>query len=544
MRRVLLLVALWGGCDDEGAADGRGAMDAVSPVDARAPVDAAADAERDATTEDATLADAAPEPDAAPPPRPYPPPDGWTPNRGPGGPAVAFTEDQLWRPCAELDPGPDDRSRHRNLVTMYDGYLLMPWSPEFGLTGGLTFFDVRDPCDPVKVGHGTTDLMRESHSIGFSHLGGRWAVVTHQEQLLQGGALFWDLSDIEHPTVAGALKLPGFLYPDAYARVVLSVFWQVPYVYVGGADNGVYIIDATDPTAPEYVGLYAFEPTLRVGQVQVIGDLLVATSAEGTRTVLLDVSDPTDPRPIPGGDFVQQVDGEPVEAYFSNTANGFVYYARKSGGGGVFAYDIRDPTRPTYAGGYRSDGNGGYVFVHKQFAFVGESRFGQVYDLSDMDDVQVVGQVNLAGDLDTVTPIGNVAVVAVDDKAEEGVGTVMTPWRATVDAEPPVVTWAWPADGATGLAATSRFGVTFDEFVDPRSAWEGSVRLYEAEGDPARTRVDGHASVQENILNFWPARPLKPNTTYVFEIPAGGVVDFNGNAVAEDFRITVTTGAR
>ena len=104
--------------------------------------------------------------------------------------------------------------------------------------------------------------------------------------------------------------------------------------------------------------------------------------------------------------------------------------------------------------------------------------------------------------------------------------------------------WAWPADGATDLATTSRLGLTFNEHIDPLSAWEGSVRLYESDSDPAITRVDCYFSVQESIVNVWPIQPLKPMTTYTLEVPAGGISDFNGNSIAEPFTLQVTTGSR
>ena len=486
--------------------------------------------------------------DATPPdaePRPYPEPGAWGPNEGPGGPAVSFTDEQLYLNCAFVDVGPDDPTNHRNLVTMFNGYLLLPWSPEFGRTGGISFFDVSDPCDPVRVGHGTTDLMRETHAVGFSTIGGRWAVTSHARELVRGGILFWDLSNIETPTVVSAMELPGFFYPDAYARISFSNFWQGPYVYVGGADNGVWIVDATDPTNPALVHQYTFEPVLRAAQVQAIGNLLVVTAGEGTRTVLLDISDPGNPQPIPGGDFLNTSgDGEPREIYFSTTSDGYIYYARKDGGGGPLIWDIRDPERPVFSGEYVSDGNGGYAAVKDGFIFVGESNFAGVYDIRDHTNITEVTRLNLEGDLDTATPVGNVVFLSVDDKANPNEGTSVAPWQREPDTTPPYVTWAWPKDGATNLLTTSRLGLTFNEHIDPLSAWEGSVRLYESGTDPALTRVDGYLSAQESIVNFWPIEPLKPNTNYTLEVPEGGISDFNGNAIAEPFSLEVTTGSR
>ena len=184
------------------------------------------------------------------------------------------------------------------------------------------------------------------------------------------------------------------------------------------------------------------------------------------------------------------------------------------------------------------DSNGGYVFVKDHYAFVGESNFAGAYDIADLDAIEQVARMDLPGDLDTVTPIGNVAVLAVDDEAETNQATAIAPFLPDPDTTPPTVTWSWPADGADALPLTSRFGVTFNEFVEPRSAWEGSVRLYETE---TGARVDGWISTQEVIVNFVPQAPLKPGTTYTLEIPAGGIVDFNLNPIETPFEATFTT---
>lgn len=546
----MLAAAATLGCDDgsggEPAPDG-GQPDAIidsgAPDMAAEPIDMAADMPIDMADIAADMAiDMA---DMAPP-RPYPAPGDWEPWRGPGAPAVEFAEEELYQNCAYIDVGPDDRTHHHNTVTMYDGYLLMPWAPEFGLTGGLTFFDISDPCAPSIVGHQSTDQMRESHTIGFSDMGGRWAVTAHQTNLIHGGVLFWDVSDPTAPQVISSLTLPGYFYPDSYARTVLSTFWQPPYVYVGGADNGVWIVDASDPHDPQFVHQHVFEPILRVGQVQVVGNLLVATAAEGTRAALLDVSDPAAPQAIPGGDFeAVDHDGEAREWYFSTLADGHLYLVRKEGGGGLIVYDIHDPTRPVFAGAYTSDRNGGYAVIKDGLAFVGESSAAAIYDVSDLSNITEVATMHLEGDLDTVTPIGNLAFPACDDKSEEGKGTAIAPYATQPDTTPPRVTWIWPPDGAANLPTTSRFGLMFNEFIAVKSAWAGSVRLYEDGTDPALTRVDGHLGVQENIVNFWPAAPLKRGTTYRLEVPAGGIADFNRNLIAEPFSATFTTvGAR
>ncbi|MBX3271815.1 MAG: Ig-like domain-containing protein [Sandaracinaceae bacterium] len=526
---VLAAASLLVACDPEAPPD---AGADAGPVDAARP-----DAGHDAGPPRVDLCDPALDPG------PFPAPDAWS-NRGPGGPRATFPEDALHRHCAYLNGGERDTTDHHNLLVMYDGYLLMPWAPEWG-AGGLTFWEFTDPCRPVVVGTGHSPTMRESHSIGFSSVGGRWAVVDQLTIALfeRGGIQFWDVSDPRAPAAVADLELPGFQYPDAYARVSISVFWQVPYVYVGGSDNGVWIVDAADPRHPRFVATHGFTPVHRVGQVQAIGNLLVVTAAEGARTVLLDISDPEHPEPIPGGDFLAtDPTGRTRDAYFTNTVGGRVFYANKDGGGGLLIYDITDPSRPTLLGAHISDGNGGYVFADGDLAFVGESRFAAIYDISDPANITEVVRLNLEGDLDTITPIGNVAVLSVDDGADPGQGSAVVPYAEAPDTRAPRVRWTWPADGATELRTTSRLGISFDEMIDVNSAHEGSVRLYRAGGSPDEGRVAAIVSAQEAIVNVHPRCPLEPDTEYVLEVMAGGVVDWSGNPVAETTTIHVRTG--
>jgi hypothetical protein len=482
-----------------------------------------------------------------PPPDPYPEPGEFPPNHGPGGPTQDFTVEQVGSECAVLDGGMagdlgdaevHDTFDHHNLVQMFDGYLVLPWAPEYGLNAGVTWFDFSDACKPVAVASVKSDEMRESHSLGFANLNDRWYMVTAQMTgLLGGGGVqFWDVTDPADIKVVSRLEVPGFLYPDAYQRVTLSAFWQAPWLYVGGADNGIYVIDASDPLNPVLAHQYKFAPILRVGQVQVIGNLLMASAAEGKRTALLNVGKPDFPQPIAGGEFAIE-----REAYFSNVGGGYAYYAPKEGGGGLITWDIHDPGKPTPVADYSSGGNGGYVFVKDEHAFVGESSFATIYDISEAAAPSEVMKLNLTGDLDTITPIGNVAVLSVDDKADKDRGSIVVPWRAEADREPPRVTWVYPPDGAEALAVFSRVGVTFSEFVDIKSAWAGSVRVYETGRDPASTRVDGHVSAQENIVNFSPKQMLRPGVSYTLEIPAGGVRDYSGNVIAEGFTSTFKT---
>lgn len=460
-------------------------------------------------------------------------PLGW---KGPGGPKKTFTTDLIGQNCAFLDGGPEDDVDHHNTVTMLDGYLVMPWAPEWG-GGGISMFSFDDPCAPMEAGTGFSPLMRETHATGFYKKDGWRAVVNGVS-----GVQFWDLSNPQLPVVTSDLSINGVFWPDAYARVVLSVFWQAPYVYAAAADNGIFVIDAADPANPVLLTKYKFDPPLRAGGIFAVGNLLVVTAAEGSRTVLLDIgTDPARPEPIPGGTFeIEDGKGKKHEAYHAHVNGNMTLYATKTDGGGLIMYDISDPEAPKYVGDYIApDGNGGYVFVKEGVAFVGQSHFAEAIDISDPTKPSLIQRFDLTGDLDTIIPIGNVVVLSVDDKADKDRGSAVAPFREAADVAGPVVTMVHPRDGATAQPITSRIGLTFNEFVDLGSLWEGSFIVREV---GTTNPIAGHYSGQEGIVNFWPASPLAPETTYEVVIPAGGVVDFNGNPTTTEFRSTFTTG--
>ena len=463
-------------------------------------------------------------------------PDAMPPLRGGGGPATSFSTDALWQGCAPLHGGDKDY-KHHNLVVTWRGHLLMPWSPELG-SGGMTLFDMADPCAPTHVGEGWSQTMRESHAIGLMHLpegteldgvdiAGDYAAVTGVL-----GVEIWDLSDETSLEPLSYVELEDVFYPDSYARVVLSVFWQYPWLYVGAADNGVLVLDASDPSSPFEV--MRFDPDIRVAGVFVLGDLLLATSAEGRESVLYDVGVPDDPQPIPGGRF-ENADhtGVAKEAYHGNLVGDMALFARKEGGGGFMMYDVSAPTAPTFVTDWQSDGNGGYVFYDEGYIFVGESSVGRVYDARATSAVELVGEVHLAGDLDTLTPYGNVVVASVDDEAEDDIATMIFPWAEAPDSTGPEVLRVRPVDGATGISPRVRIGVGFNEFIEPSSVFAGSIRLWDSAGRP----VDGWGSGQETIASLSPKEDLIPGETYTVEVMAGGVRDLNDNALAE----TVTT---
>lgn len=468
----------------------------------------------------------------------WPAPNAYLPLKGPGGPSTVF-DGGLGVTCAYLPGGPNDVDHH-NIVHSFDGYLALPWAPEFG-NGGLSFFDFSQPCAPRKVSEVTSADMRETHAMAFTFSQGKWFAATNSRTgPASGGVMLWDVTDPLRPVVASHVDVPGFTYPDGYARVVESMAWQGPWLYLASGDLGVDVIDTSNPLQPRYVKRHTFAPTLRTFSIKAVGTLLFVHASESPRAEFLDISDPANPQPIPGGSFSIKdgPTGIAREAYGANLQNGFAYFARKDSGGGVIVYDVRQPGAPVFAGiSEPGFGNGGYVFVKGSLAFVGESGGASIYDLSDLSMIRRLQSFSLRGDLDTITPYGNIAVLSVDADATPRQSTSVVPWAERPDTIAPDVTWAWPSAN-TIVPVTMRFGVTFSEFVEPRSVFEGSVRVFET---ATGARVNGQLSVQESIVTFAPLAPLEAATRYTLWIPRGGVADWNGNATTSDFTLTLET---
>ncbi len=455
---------------------------------------------------------------------------------GPGGPAIPFAANALDVACAALTGGPED-VEHHNLVGMYDGWLVMPWAPESG-GGGVTLFDISDPCAPTKIGETFAPLMRESHTLAIAKVGERTilAVDAHHDND-HGGIGFWDLTDPTAPLWLSDLEIPDYNYPDAYFRVALSTFWQGDLLFVSAGFNGVLTVDVSDPEHPEILSQWT-EVAFMAGSFHVIGNLAMASTAGLSRTILWDVGDPEDWQLLADWS-VSDADGRPHPYYFANIGGRYALFARKDGGGGPVVYDIADPTAPTLVSAMDApEADGGYVFRHHETLFQGESNYGARYDFTDPAAPVELSRIDMSGDFDTLTPIGNVAIASVDEGADPGLATLVFPWSEAVDTRGPTVELTSPIDGEAWVPVTGRIGLSFDEQIEPVSVHAGSFRVWSQDGKAVSGRFYG----QESLANFVPDAPLRADTTYLVEIPIGGIADVSGNPTTATLTFTFATG--
>jgi hypothetical protein len=471
------------------------------------------------------------------PPEP-PAASAYEPPSGPGGPSRTFSAAELDQPCGYVLGGPGD-AEHHNLSVMHDGYLVHPWAPESG-GGGISFFEFDDPCNPVLVGQTWSDQMRETHTLAFGEAGGREYLAVDSldpDNGRVGGVGFWDITDRTAPVWVSELETPMFSYPDSYLFVTFASFWQGNVLYVAAAFNGIHVVDVSDPTQPVLVNTVKFDPPHLVGSFTVVGNVGMAASAGTQRVWMVDVSDPLDPKPIHMFDTVR-ADGEVDKYYFSSIAGRYGLFARNERGGGPIVYDLTDPAAPVWTGeAWTPEGDGGYVYRQGERLFQGDSSFAAIWDYSDPSAPTELARYDVPGDVDTISPIGNVAIVSVDEGGLPGQASNVFPWQEAPDTDPPAIELVDPPAEAKAIAHTARIGLSFDEWVERATVFEGSFRVTDADGWP----IEGGFNVQENVVNFTPREPLPADTVIRVVVPAGGITDLSGNPVAEELSWQFTT---
>ncbi len=423
------------------------------------------------------------------------------------------------------DMGDDDH----NQPSIIDGYLMIAGNAAHEL------WDISDPFSPVRLSTFESvhaDGEAESHQVAFARRDGRTLAVTTSGL----GVDLWDLTDAEAPFNIATVELPGVRYGDN-TEAVWGMAWQGDAIYVGGTNTGLHVIDASDLDAPtlaltlpisEFGGVSA-------GPLWAIGNLLVITTPKSHAGVAtLDISDPFDPALL---DFVVP----DVESYIGGFYGGNAYLIDP-----VRTYDVTsDPTNITLLGQFDVPPSE-YMSFADGFAFLGGMRPDpgvRKVRLGDPDVYDLVSKIEgrrrpFAGALTDdqfPLPVGNLLIMADD---EMNIGTVIAVHDADRDTVPPEVMYVNPPDGSTRRALTSRVGLSFSDQIDLRSLTTDTIVVRPLGGEA----LAGSWSVSQTVVGFWPDAPLESNTTYEVLVPAGGVTDLVGNAVAAEFRSTFSTG--
>ncbi|MBI4818438.1 MAG: Ig-like domain-containing protein [Deltaproteobacteria bacterium] len=440
---------------------------------------------------------------------------------GPGLGNLAYDPSEVMKPIGFIE----SPHGHGN-VAMVQGYLMAIYSSDGGgstTDGGIEFWDVSDPTRPVRVvqrDDAATHGLREAH--GFS-------LAWYDDRLLlaaQGivGVQIWDVTDPQAIEQLSYVPLPGIGEGDYSGDWWL--FWQAPYVYVAGVDEGLYVLDASDPRAP---ALAARVQTGELGGVSpaqtfALGNLLVVAESQGRGLASLDISIPDQPR------LLQQVSG----------SSG---YSHLFGGPGLVMTSGNVPPRATFfdvspAGAFSRRASVGFYLNSGGYGSYQDgyfhSGFSDRYVKFRVEPPEVSGEASSGRadrDEDFATVLGNLVVAGND----HGTGTAIYPHQAQPDTAPPIVEWMHPPSGATNVALTSRVGLSFSDHIDAGSLGPTTVWLEDSSGAVIPTK----RSAQLGLVNLAPEVELPLNAT--IKIVASGVLDVAGNP-SPRFEGTFTTG--
>ncbi|MDP7248227.1 MAG: Ig-like domain-containing protein [Planctomycetota bacterium] len=448
---------------------------------------------------------------------------------GPGVPKMNFKKEELFKNIGVISSKLGIVHGH-SLLAMHKGYLVIVGSRDGGKgDGNFAFYDISDIRDPklvAKYNSKETLNLREAHSYGFTVVDGKDIVV----MLAKDGLQFWDWTDVRACKRVSEMKLPPMRGGD-YAGTSWWSSVQGKYVYVGGADTGLHIVDASDIANPKQVKLLPLSRTggFRIGPVFACGNLLVISSMDTPGISTFDISYPDNPKLL-------------------NTLREVVGYSSMFNGNKLYAvhvtptiWDVSDPTKIKRISQYKGPkigGKGGYGIYQDGFIHQGVSSNYAMIDVRDPKMPKLVGKI-LSGvrgsDLDGGNVIGNFGIGSCDHSK----GTFIAPHSTDPDTKGPDVTCIHPANGATGLPTSTRIGMTFSDQIDLSTLNSKTIVIRDAAGET----VTGRYSHQTGVVNFWPDNPLKKDTTFDVIVTKGGLHDYAGNPTDTEFVSRFSTGS-
>lgn len=468
---------------------------------------------------------------------------------GPGLEKRTWSNAQLFREVSEIimPTAPAGYSAGQpngnNYVTMYKGYLLVPFaSDDMEPQGGFQFWDVGNLEKPKAVftrNDASTGTFVEVHGYGFTSVDGR-EYACFQDQY---GIAIWDFTDVSDTKLVSKLKLPG-IGDGGYNNGVFGVFWQHPYVYAAGSVQGVFVIDTKDVKNPKLVKQIPISSmgNFRVGNTFAIGNMLLASTVRGGNNrglAFFDIGNPANPV------MLSVPTTAAGDGFYSALINGNQLYlggdeGEQSGSPStLFIYELFDYPNIVLSGTIPNlKGTGEYQFVQDDNVIFGMEEIWYKATIKN-GNYKILGEgyfpgTTYAGQQEGhPTPLGNVILLGDDHTRASGFFV----HDVNPDNNPPKVNMVVPGNGSRNQALTSRIGVSFSDQVDIQSINNQTFVVRPQNGSPLK----GFYSVQQYIANFSPEAPLSPNQVY--EVVIQGVKDVSGNAMGEPFYAGFSTGS-
>jgi hypothetical protein len=432
-----------------------------------------------------------------------------------------------------------EEGNHQNQPVVLNGYL------EGAGNAQLCFYDISDPTMPKflsrKVSPGFDPKAgpkgegeAESHQTSLARYGNKFYQV-----LTSGlGVDIWDVTDQRNPRVAKQIKLDGVNYGD-FTEAVWGMYWQGNTIYVGATNNGVYVLDATNPEDPKVVKQVTSVSIggVNAGPLYALGNVLIVTTPkENAGIAKLDISDPLNPVTL-------QSFKPPGPSYIGALYGHHLFLQSPLRAWDVFSDPLKISGTADSPAGKLTTESSEYMSFSDGNLFLGHLRPNAGVSKIDVTDVtkmavksRVWGRLEFTqGDDQFSIAVGSLVVLADDEKPYRGM--TIAAHSTEPDKTPPVVDTVLPKDGATGLSKKVRVGLSMTDNIELATVHPGSVIVRPMGGEPLK----GSYGLYMGILNFDPDEDLLPNTTYEVVLPKDGVKDLVGNGIAAEFKSTFTT---
>lgn len=448
---------------------------------------------------------------------------------GPGIGNLDCGDAEYFKPFAFIENDGDPNGT--NVALIIRGYFMTIFAPDSGHPPGeIGLYDVSDPKAPVEVRHvenGDTNSFREAHSLPIALIDDKYYIAIQTIRGIQ----FWDFTDPLTAQRIGNIDLPGVDGGD-YENVAWQTSWQGPYLYVAGGNQGIYIVDASDPENPELLEQVPTSLTggFRVGPIFALGDYMVISNMDqGGAYSVLDISIPDQPA------LLGRVGNLPRMYAITIGGNDRIYSAGRDGN--FVTHSFSDPTDIALIKDALIGEDQLYTAAQDHFVFLGRQNNVVKVDVTDEQNPTVVGQGDLGRehpDHGQVTPLGNLIFIGND----HGSGSAFFCHQHGPDTTPPSIQTTFPKDGTVGVLPTARVSLLFSDFIDMDTVSAESVSVRPAGGEP----LAGIFTYNFNTLSFGPDAPLEADTTYEVVLSQGGVSDVMGNGLADEVVIRFSTG--
>ncbi len=420
-----------------------------------------------------------------------------------------------------------------NQPAVINGYMLVAGNEDFW------FYDVSNPKSPQELSAFSTPNRRaggeaESHTVSFARRGDEYFLATISGR----GIDTWNITDVRNPQHLGNIGINGVNYGD-YTEAVWGVAWQGQYIYVGATNNGVKVVDASDPSSLELAG--EISPSqyggVSAGPVEAVGNVLVVmTPKESGGIATLDISDPTNPTRLAS-----------LTANTSYIGQFYRHYAFLISP--LRAWDVLSDPRNIGSGnspiGQINHGGAEYLSFSDDKLFLGMVRAEiggtpgtDIFDIANVRGMREIrhvwGRQDRGGLNDDQFNIAFGNLVVMGDDQSPYAGWVIGAYAEEPDTTPPEVDTVIPKDQTTA-PASSRVGISFSDNIELATVNAASFIVRPVGGQP----LSGTYGSRMGVVNFDPDEDLQPGT-YEVVLPAGGVTDLVGNALTTEWKSTFT----